>query len=172
MSRSAERGKAAAGEPEEAAAFPAEAAFPPDAADMLLIAAGAGFALAAAAVGGAGAALPGAGGATPIIVCFKAERAAAEGRVLVAALGAPAERGDEASGLTSARGAAALEAGAGARDAPGAGWLPLALAGPVPSTTIAAPQRLQVMRTFRPRTLSSGTAYLAGQLPHWTFMSD
>src|SRR5262245_23635319 len=34
----------------------------------------------------------------------------------------------------------------------------------VPSTTMPAPQRLQVILTLRPRTLSSGTAYFAGQL--------
>jgi hypothetical protein len=61
-----------------------------------LTAAGAIFAL--ADKGPAGAALPGAGGATPIIVCLRAERAAAEGRVLVPAPGRPAAE----TGLTSA----------------------------------------------------------------------
>jgi hypothetical protein len=37
---------------------------------------------------------------------------------------------------------------------------------------MAAPQRLQWMRTLRPRTFSSGTAYFAGQLPQLTFMMD
>ena len=41
----------------------------------------------------------------------------------------------------------------------------------VPSTTMAAPQRLQVMRTFRPRTFSSGTPYLAGQLVQAMFIA-
>jgi hypothetical protein len=99
------------------------------------------------------------------MVCFSAERAAADGRVLVAAF--------PPVGLAAGREVVAADfaatAGPGTREA-AAGWLGLALLGPVPSTTIAAPQRLQVMRTFRPRTLSSGTAYLAGQLPHWTFM--
>jgi hypothetical protein len=35
---------------------------------------------------------------------------------------------------------------------------------------IGAPQRLQVIRTLRPRTFSSGTAYFAGQLLQATFM--
>lgn len=36
--------------------------------------------------------------------------------------------------------------------------------------TIGAPQRLQVIFTFLPRTFSSGTAYFAGQLPQETFI--
>jgi len=41
---------------------------------------------------------------------------------------------------------------------------------PVPSTMMSAPQRLHRIRTLRPLTLSSGTAYFAGQLPQETFM--
>jgi hypothetical protein len=36
---------------------------------------------------------------------------------------------------------------------------------------MAAPQRLHVIRTLRPRTFSSGTPYLAGQLGQAMFMT-
>jgi len=41
----------------------------------------------------------------------------------------------------------------------------------VPSTTMLVPQCLQVMRTFLPRTFSSGTAYFAGQPVQVTFIA-
>src|SRR6187402_533197 len=41
----------------------------------------------------------------------------------------------------------------------------------VPSTTMWVPQCLQVMRTFFPRTFSSGTAYFAGQPVQVTFIA-
>lgn len=40
----------------------------------------------------------------------------------------------------------------------------------VPSTRMAAPQCLHLIRTFFPRTFWSGMAYFAGQLPQETFM--
>jgi hypothetical protein len=40
----------------------------------------------------------------------------------------------------------------------------------VPSIRIDAPQRLHAILTRLPRTLASGTAYFAGQLPHETFI--
>jgi hypothetical protein len=80
---------------------------------------------------------------------FAADAAAALDACVAAGSALPA-------GLLGAAGSAAL----GAPEAPRL----------VPSTMIAAPQRLQVMRTLRPRTLSSGTAYLAGQLAQAMFM--
>jgi hypothetical protein len=151
----------------------ARAAVPAAAGAAPVFAPGAG--LAGAGGNGAGAELPGAGGATPIIVCFRAERAAAEGLGLAAGVAlapAPIGLGAAAIGLLpSVLTETLFGDAAGAREAC-AGLFALAPADPVPSTTIAAPQRLHVMRTFRPRTLSSGTAYFAGQLPHWTFISD
>jgi hypothetical protein len=64
--------------------------------------------------------------------------------------------------LTAARGGWALPVAASEAGGTDTGFAP------VPSTMMAAPQRLHVMRTLRPSTLSSGTAYFAGQLPQET----
>src|SRR5688572_12466436 len=145
ISRLAERAAAAATAPcagaAGAAAFWTGAALGA-AAGALLDAAGAAL----------GAELPGAGGATPIIVCLSAERAAER------ALPRPGRGAAAAGGAVSGFGATDLlsAAPAGTLRVAGAGWLAFALPGVVPSTMIAAPQRLHVMRTLRPRTFSSG----------------
>src|SRR5687767_6548889 len=126
--------------------FPGRGA--PEAAPWDAAAAGAGAALAGAGAllvvaGGLlavapGAALPGAGGATPIIVCFNAERAAE--RVLFT----PGRDEPDTSGFCDADTLGAALDGM----LRGADWFALA-APPVPSTMIAAPQRLHVILTFR-----------------------
>ncbi len=121
---------------------------------------------------------------------------AGEGSAAAAALGAPilgavgSAFGALAAGLGAAGVGALACAGLGALAAVAAGFDPLGFAAldffeaasgaaadfappppsARPSTTIGEPQRLHLIRTFRPRTLSSGTAYFAGQLSQPTFM--
>jgi len=119
---------------------------------------------AAEAAAGRGAAAVGAGRATAV-------RAAAElAAVDCAALGFAGAAA--ALGATDRAGVGAEGAGERAAAADAAGRV-LCVGPPAsaePSTMIGAPQRLHVILTFRPRTFSSGTAYLAGQLPQFTFI--
>src|SRR3954465_13122630 len=82
------------------------------------------------------------------------------------------------AGLASTRGCRSVLLFSGAL---AVGWEETAAAGfgeastgastAVPSTTMLVPQCLQVMRTFFPRTFSSGTAYFAGHPVQVTFIA-
>src|SRR4051794_39951284 len=80
--------------------------------------------------------------------------------------------GAEASGVAAAFEAAATGlagAGSGAAGSTCGSTLVLALSvapSALPSTTMLVAQCLQVMRTFLPRTFSSGTEYFAGHPVH------
>ena len=76
-------------------------------------------------------------------------------------------RGEEEACAASSEADAAGGGGSGSARGFGGG---LDACSEVPSTMMAEPQRLQVMRAFLPRTFSSGTAYLAGQEGQATFM--